>query len=77
MAMKIELNEQHLAPALSSKNIYLRPATRADYPVIKVYRQDPENCRYIRPPESDEETMEIVMQLSKPWNLAYRDIGTA
>ena len=70
MAMKIELNEQHLAPALSSKNIYLRPATKADYPVIKVYRQDPENCRYIRPPESDEETMEIVMQLSKPWNLA-------
>ena len=47
MAMKIELNEQHLAPALSSKSIYLRPATKADYPVIKVYRQDLENCRYI------------------------------
>ena len=70
MAMKIQLNEQHLAPALSTKNIYLRPATKADYSVIKVYRQDPENCRYIRPPESDEETMAIVEQLSKPWHLA-------
>lgn len=70
MAMKIVLNEQHTAPLLATDNIYLRPATKADYPVVKLYRQDPENCRYIRPPESDEETMEIVMQLSKPWNLA-------
>tara|TARA_R110000744_G_scaffold131883_3_gene240091 strand:- start:1021 stop:1596 length:576 start_codon:yes stop_codon:yes gene_type:complete len=68
--MKIALNAQHLAPILSSKDIYLRPAKPADYTVIKTYRQDPENCRYIRPPESDKATMELVEQLSKPWHFA-------
>ena len=68
--MKIALDEQHPAPTLSSSNIYLRPAIIADYPVIKLYRQDPENCRYIRPPENDDETMKLVELLSKPWNLA-------
>ncbi|MGB1262547.1 MAG: GNAT family N-acetyltransferase [Cognaticolwellia sp.] len=67
--MNIELNSQHLAPNLASERIYLRPATVSDYPVIKKYRQDVENCRYIRPPESDSETLEIVQQLSKPWSL--------
>lgn len=70
MAMKIELNAQHLAPTLSSKGIYLRPAKTSDYAIIKTYRQDPENCRYIRPPESDEKTLALVEQLSKPWLLA-------
>ena len=67
MTLKIALNTQHAAPTLSSKNIYLRPVIKADYSVIKVYRQDPENCRYIRPAESDTKTMAIVEQLSQPW----------
>ncbi len=69
MTMKIEQDSSHPAPILSSGNIYLRPAKVSDFPVIKIYRQDPENCRYIRPAESDEETMKIVEQLSKPWQM--------
>jgi RimJ/RimL family protein N-acetyltransferase len=68
--MKIELNEQYLAPTLSSEKIYLRPAVLADYAAIKIYRQDPDNCRYIRPPDSDEETLALVEQLTKPWDLS-------
>lgn len=70
MAMKVALNSQHLTPTLSSQRIYLRPITIADYPAIKVYRQDPQNCRYIRPYESDEKLKVIVQQLSKSWCLA-------
>lgn len=69
MSMKVALDSLHPAPTLSSDNIYLRPATKSDYSVIKAYRQDPENCRYIRPAESDDETMKIVEQLSKPWQM--------
>ncbi|MGB2740334.1 MAG: GNAT family protein [Cognaticolwellia sp.] len=69
MAMKIALNSQHLTPTLSSQRIYLRPITIADYPAIKVYRQDPQNCRYIRPYESDDALKVIVQQLSQAWHL--------
>lgn len=69
MTLKIELDSIHPAPTLSSQKIYLRPAKLSDYPIIKAYRQDPENCRYIRPAETDEETMSIVEQLSKPWEI--------
>jgi len=69
MTMKIEYDSSHPAPTLSSGNIYLRPAKVSDFSVIKTYRQDPENCRYIRPAESDEDTMKIVEQLSKPWEM--------
>jgi RimJ/RimL family protein N-acetyltransferase len=65
--MNVELNSEHAAPTLNSTNIYLRPAKLSDYPLIKIYRQNIENCRYIRPPESDEEIYKIVEQLTKAW----------
>lgn len=70
MAMKIELDTEHLAPTLAATNIYLRAVKSSDFSAIKVYRQDPENCRYIRPPDSDKETMALIEQLAKPWNLS-------
>lgn len=68
--MKIALNTTQLAPTLCSEIIYLRPAVEADYAAIKAYRKNPENCRYIRPPESDEKTMAFVQQLSAPWDFS-------
>ncbi|UUO25179.1 GNAT family N-acetyltransferase [Colwellia sp. M166] len=68
--MKISLNTGHAAPTLLASRIYLRPIIKTDYSAIKLYRQDAENCRYIRPAESDTKIMEIVEQLSQPWHLA-------
>ncbi|SEK87066.1 Protein N-acetyltransferase, RimJ/RimL family [Colwellia chukchiensis] len=65
--MKVNLDAQQLAPTLKADNIYLRPATMADYSAIKAFRQNPENCRYIRPPESDSDVLKVVQQLSAPW----------
>lgn len=65
--MKVEENSQLSAPSLQAENIYLRVAKLSDYPAIKHYRQNIENCRYIRPPESDEETLKLVKQLCLPW----------
>lgn len=70
MTMKIALNAQQIAPNLSAKYIYLRAIGTSDFPAIKAYRQDPENCRYIRPAESDAKTMDIVEQLSQPWHFS-------
>jgi len=70
MAMKVALDSQQLAPTLSADKIYLRPATIADYAVIKVFRQAPENCRFIRPPERDEEVLNVVKQLAEPWQFS-------
>ena len=47
----------------------LRPCETEDFAAIKVYRQDPESCQYIRPPESDERIREIVAQHCEPWVL--------
>jgi len=52
---------------LENTNIYLRQARLSDFEKIKAYRQDPENCRYIAPPEDDSKTKSIVEQLAKPW----------
>lgn len=41
----------------------------SDFHAIKCYRQDPQNCRYIRPPESDEDVKNMISLLSKPWLL--------
>lgn len=68
--MKIALNTAHNAPILSASKVYLRPIIKTDYPAIKHYRQDPENCRFIRPAQSDDQTLAIVEQLSQPWHLA-------
>ena len=67
--MNCEENSELAAPCLSNDNIYLRPVKLSDYEVVKVYRQDIENCRYIRPAENDETIYKIVEQLSKPWKL--------
>lgn len=67
--MKVNLNQQMAAPTLSSHRLYLRPAKLEDFEAIKYYRQDVENCRYIRPPESDQAVQNIVTQLSKPWKI--------
>ncbi|NQY36611.1 MAG: GNAT family N-acetyltransferase [Alteromonadaceae bacterium] len=65
--MKVEQDSELQAPALKTDNIYLRVAKLSDFPAIKSYRQNVENCRYIRPAENDKKTMEIVENLTKPW----------
>jgi len=65
--MKVEENSELIPPSLHTKRIYLRTAKSSDFPAIKSYRQNIENCRYIRPPEDDEQTQKIVEQLSLPW----------
>lgn len=65
--MNIELNSELTPPTLKNKHIYLRTAKLSDFNSIRAYRQDPQNCRYIRPPESDKVTFNIVEQLTKPW----------
>ena len=56
-------------PTIAGTNILLRPCRAGDYEAIKVYRQDEESCRYIRPPESDQRIKEIVEQHCLPWEL--------
>ena len=68
--MNISLNTAYATPTLLANKIYLRPIIKSDYSAIKFYRQDPENCRYIRPAESDAKTMDIVEQLSQPWHFS-------
>ncbi|WP_339722386.1 GNAT family protein [uncultured Paraglaciecola sp.] len=65
--MNIEENSHLLPKQLTGRNIYLRIAKMSDFEAIKSYRQDPENCRYIRPPENDDETLRIVDGLCKSW----------
>jgi RimJ/RimL family protein N-acetyltransferase len=65
--MNVEENAYLPAPTLKTDNIYLRAAKLSDYPAIKNYRQNVENCRYIRPPESDAQTLKLVEQLCLPW----------
>jgi len=67
--MKFNLGSQLQPPRLNNTNISLRMAKLADFEAIKSYRQDPENCRYIRIPEDDPATMKIVELLSQPWQL--------
>lgn len=69
MDMNVEENSELLPRKLAGQNIYLRTAKMTDFEAIKAYRQDPENCRYIRPPENDAETLNIVEGLCKPWQL--------
>jgi len=64
-------NAQLSPPLLTSNRIHLRPAKLTDFENIKSYRQDNENCKYIRPPENDEHTLKIVEGLSKPWKLEH------
>jgi RimJ/RimL family protein N-acetyltransferase len=65
--MNVEKNSELLPTSLTGQNIYLRTARISDFEAIKVYRQDPENSKYIRPPENDDETLRIVDGLCKPW----------
>lgn len=67
--MKLQKDSTLTAPTLHGQSIYLRPVKVSDFEAIKVFRQDPENCRYIRPPESDEQVLKIITQLSQPWKL--------
>lgn len=65
--MNVSENSHLLGPNLKANSIYLRPAKISDYQAIKQYRQNIENCRFIRPPENDEETLKLVKQFSQPW----------
>lgn len=65
--MKFKLNQEIKTPTLSGEHIVLRPYQAQDFQWIKIYRQDEESCRYIRPPESDERIAEIVAENSRPW----------
>lgn len=67
--MKVNRGSTFSPQAIKNKQLYLRPAKLSDFAAIKAYRQDPINCQYIRPPETDEKTQEIVNQLSQPWQL--------
>ena len=68
--MNFEENVEIETPSLKNNRIYLRPTKLSDYEKVKEYRQNIENSRYIRPPDSDEETYRIVTELSKPWKLS-------
>jgi len=69
--MNFKENTELATPILESQRIHLRPAKLSDFENIKSYRQDPENCRYIRSSEDDEHTYKIVEQLAKPWKLEH------
>ncbi len=57
-------------PQITCADFYLRQGRLTDFLAMKRYRQDAENCRYIRLPETDEQVMEIVLQVIKPWQLS-------
>lgn len=67
--MKVPLNAQISPPTIKGKNLYLRPAKLTDYDDMKIYRQNEENCRFIRLPETDQQVLEIVTALSEPWQI--------
>jgi len=67
MVMNVEENSELLPTKLTSQNIYLRTARNSDFDAIKAYRQNPENSKYIRLTENDDETRRIVDGLCKPW----------
>jgi len=69
--MKNHKEDQQIpAPHLTNDSVVLRPAQLSDFDAVKQYRQDLENCRYIRPPESDADTLAMVEKMSKPWQLS-------
>ncbi|WP_435275973.1 GNAT family N-acetyltransferase [Psychrobium sp. nBUS_13] len=65
--MKINQATIHTPRVLSNDLITMRLATIDDLDNIRAYRGDPENCQYIAPVESLEETRELVEKLSQPW----------
>ena len=71
MERLLNIEENKLAiPTIVGTNILLRPCKADDYDAIKVYRQDEQSCRFIRPPESDERIKEIVEHHCSPWELS-------
>lgn len=68
--MNFTLDSTITPPTLHNNHVCLRRTKLSDLDTIKQYRQDPENCRYIRPAESDEETRSLVKQLSQPWQMS-------
>ncbi len=68
--LTITENSEFSAPTLQAEHIYLRTGKTTDFDAIKAYRQDEENCRYIRPAEDDATTLKMVEQLSSPWQLS-------
>lgn len=67
--MKIEKNTQQPSLKFNGEGFTIRAAKQSDFDAIKSYRQDPENCRYIRPPEDDATTQQFVDQMANPWKL--------
>jgi len=67
--MKYELEQELPIPTLNGQKIILRPCKLGDFEAIRKHRQDPENRRYIGPPEDDSTTREIVELLCEPWKL--------
>jgi len=67
--MNFTLGSRLQPPLLNNASVSLRIAKLSDFDVIKSYRQDPENCRYICIPEDDIATMKIVKLLSQSWQL--------
>lgn len=57
------------AETLNGDGIYLRPYLTEDFAALKEYRQDPENCRFIRPAESDQKIKEFIQHNCEPWRL--------
>lgn len=67
MIMNIKQDSEHLPPQLSNGIVCLRRGKISDYERIRAYREDLDNSQYIRPPESEQETYELVEKLTKPW----------
>ena len=53
---------------IKTKRLLLRPARLADFDAINHYAQLPEVYRYIRPPDGDKHTHELVETLVKDWH---------
>jgi len=66
--MDIEQGPSCVAPTLMGEKIILRPTRDEDYETLRRHRSDAELYRYIRPPESEEQTRKVHRDLCLPWN---------
>lgn len=64
------INQTWPIPHLISQTIRLRPCRLTDYEQLKTYRQDNESCKFIRPPQTDEQIKKLVEQHCEPWDLS-------
>ncbi|MGX5173021.1 GNAT family N-acetyltransferase [Aliikangiella sp. IMCC44653] len=67
--MQVELGEKLLAEQIVGTKISLRPYYESDKAALQSYRQDPEQCRYIRPPQSNADLDAFILQHSQGWQM--------